>query len=229
MNLHALVLPGGSYLRHAAHEAQPVAEWLHDLGIPASVFRYPVGQAHPAAHAAIAQRIRELRAGGVDRILLIGFSAGGHAAGLAALTPDRPDSRVDAVILGYPVVSLKKHSHQGSSRVLLQGDDSAERRTALSLEALVTPGAPPFFVFHSLDDHKVPVEHSLLLSAALRTHGIPHELHLYPVGGHGCALGAEGVDWTAACVTWLAAGGWIEKTIPVDTGELVRQSYETGC
>ena len=229
MNVHALVLPGGSYRRHAEHEAEPVVEWLHDLGIPAAVFRYPVERAHPAAHDAIGERVARLRAAGVDRVLLVGFSAGGHAAGLAALSPSRPDARVDAVVLGYPVVSMKTHSHQGSNDVLLRGDDTSERRSALSLESLVHDAAPPFFVFHSFDDHKVSVDHSLMLSAALREHAVPHELHLYPVGGHGCALGAAGVEWTRACVPWLAAGGWIEKTIPVDSGAVVRQSYETGC
>ncbi|WP_345544621.1 alpha/beta hydrolase family protein [Microbacterium jejuense] len=193
------------------------------------MFRYPVGLAHPAAHEAIGDRIAQLRAGGVARVLLVGFSAGGHAAGLAALAPTRLEARADAVILGYPVVSLKKHSHQGSSSVLLRDGDTVERRSALSLEMLVHDGAPPFFVFHSLDDEKVPVDHSLLLSESLRSHGVPHELHLYPVGGHGCGLGAAGVDWTPACASWLAAGDWIEKTIPVDSDGMVRQSIETGC
>jgi len=229
MTAHALVLPGGSYVRHADHESEPIVEWLTDLGISASVLRYPVGQPHPAAHQAIGERIARLRAEGAHRILLVGFSAGGHAAGLAALAPSRPDARVDAVILGYPVVSMKKHSHQGSSQILLAGSDSGANRSALSLETLVHAGAPPFFVFHSFDDEKVSADHSLLLSASLRAHRIPHELHLYPVGGHGCALGAEGVEWTAACIPWLRALGWIEKTIPVDSGGRLRQSNETGC
>ncbi|MDR7110734.1 acetyl esterase/lipase [Microbacterium trichothecenolyticum] len=211
---HALVLPGGSYRSHAPHEADPVADWLGSLGIPASVFRYPLGQPHPAAHAAVGARIADLRRAGVERVLLVGFSAGGHAAGLAALDAVVPTARPDAVILGYPVVSLTRHSHQGSSEVLLGGRDTDENRSALSLEARVTADAPPFFVFHSLDDEKVPVEHSLLLSEALRRERVAHELHLYPVGGHGCALGGPGVDWTAPCERWLRDGAWIEKTIP---------------
>lgn len=214
MASHALVLPGGSYRSHAAHEAEPVAAWLESLGLAASVFRYPIGRPHPAAHAAIGDRIERLRREGADRVLAVGFSAGGHAAGLAALDAAAPDARPDALVLGYPVVSLEKHSHQGSSEVLLGGRDTEATRAALSLETLVTPGAPPFFIFHSLDDEKVPVEHSLLLSKALRRDGVPHELHLYPVGGHGCALGGPGVEWRAACERWLRHGGWTQKTIP---------------
>jgi hypothetical protein len=36
-----IVLPGGEYAEHAAHEAEPVASWLSQLGVHASVFRYP--------------------------------------------------------------------------------------------------------------------------------------------------------------------------------------------
>ncbi|MDR7188846.1 acetyl esterase/lipase [Microbacterium sp. BE35] len=214
MTSKALVLPGGSYRRHAPHEAEPVASWLRSLGIDADILRYPVGMPHPAAHDAIGARIAQLRAAGADRVLLVGFSAGGHAAGLAALRPAGSTGRVDGLVLGYPVVSLEKHSHQGSSEVLLGDADTAERRIALSLESLVTADAPPSFLFHSFDDEKVPVEHSLLLSSALHRARIPHELHLYPLGGHGCGLGGDLVPWTHACAAWLARGGWLPDGSP---------------
>ena len=37
---HMIVLPGGGYAEHAAHEAEPVARWLTEIGVSASVFRY---------------------------------------------------------------------------------------------------------------------------------------------------------------------------------------------
>ncbi|MFD7025998.1 alpha/beta hydrolase [Promicromonospora sukumoe] len=208
MTDHALVLPGGGYRRHAPHEAEPVAQWLRGLGLPASVLRYPVGQPHPAAHDVVSARITELRSGGVERVLLVGFSAGGHAAGLAALAPADPAARVDGVVLGYPVVTLENHVHRDSAEILLGRYDSPERRAALSLNTLVTPAAPPFFVFHSFDDHKVPAEHSLLLSSALRAAGVPHELHLYPVGGHGVGLDESWLGWARACEAWLVRERW---------------------
>ncbi|MFC8597151.1 alpha/beta hydrolase [Isoptericola sp. NPDC057191] len=209
MRRHAVVLPGGSYRTHAPHEGEPVAAWLRSQGLPASVLRYPVRSPHPAAHLSISARVAELRSQGVDRVLLVGFSAGGHAAGLAALSPAGPSSRVDGAVLGYPVVSLREHVHRDSARVLLGADDTPVRRKALSLDALTTPAAPPFFLFHSFDDPKVPAEHSRLLSAALTTSGVAHELHLYPVGGHGCGLDPR-VGWTRACEAWLAREGWLE-------------------
>ena len=30
---HLIVLPGGGYAQHAAHEAEPIAEWLTGFGL----------------------------------------------------------------------------------------------------------------------------------------------------------------------------------------------------
>ena len=84
---HMIVLPGGGYASHVAHEGQPIVRWLHGLGVSASVFRYPLGARHPAPLHALQAEIRRLRNGGAERIGVIGFSAGGHLAGLAALAP----------------------------------------------------------------------------------------------------------------------------------------------
>ena len=42
---HMIVLPGGGYAEHASHEAEPVARWLSEMGVEASVFRYPLRSA----------------------------------------------------------------------------------------------------------------------------------------------------------------------------------------
>ena len=84
---HLIVLPGGGYAEHAHHEAGPVASWLGEIGVQASVFRYPLNVRHPAPLDALRAEIGRRRAEGAQRIGLIGFSAGGHLAGLAALSP----------------------------------------------------------------------------------------------------------------------------------------------
>jgi acetyl esterase/lipase len=83
-NSHVIVLPGGGYAAHAAHEGLPVAEWIRSFGVEASVFLYPLNVRHPAPLDALRAEISRLRAGGSTRIGVIGFSAGGHLAGLAA-------------------------------------------------------------------------------------------------------------------------------------------------
>jgi acetyl esterase/lipase len=210
---HVIVLPGGGYVGHAPHEAEPIAAWLEELGVAASVFRYPVQTRHPGPLDAIRGAVRAAREAGATRVALLGFSAGGHAAGHAALAPGAaPEERVDAAILGYPVVSMLLETHARSQLELLgEGPSEAERRAA-SLEHLVTPDAPPFFVWHTAADAVVTVEHAYLLGQALAAAGVPHELHVFPEGVHGLGLaagepGAE--EWPGLCAGWLRREGWI--------------------
>ena len=77
-----LVLPGGGYRRHAPHEAEPVTEWLSGLGWTTRVVRYPVLTRHPGPLAAVRREIAAERERGAHAVGVIGFSAGGHLAGL---------------------------------------------------------------------------------------------------------------------------------------------------
>jgi acetyl esterase/lipase len=204
--LHVIVLPGGGYHRHAPHEGEPVAEWLRGLGHAASVFAYPVLTRHPGPLDAVRAEVRRVREAGAGRVALLGFSAGGHAAGMAAYTPGPPEERVDAVVLGYAVVSMLLPTHKGS-RVNLLGEKAPwEARRATSIDQLVTPEAPPSFVWHTAEDAVVPVQHSYLLGMALAAAQVPHELHVLPgeVHGVGLAEGEPAGAWTGLCADWLA-------------------------
>ncbi len=209
---HIIVLPGGGYRRHAPHEGEPVAEWLRGLGLQASVFASPVKTRHPGPLDAVRAEVARVRDAGAARVGLLGFSAGGHAAAMAALAPaSAPSERIDLVILGYPVVSMLLPTHAGSQQNLLGPDPSDALRTATSADLLVTADAPPFFIWHTAEDAVVPVQHSSLLAMALAAAGVPHELHVYERGRHGLGLaGGEGTaeGWRDACAAWLGQLGW---------------------
>jgi acetyl esterase/lipase len=210
---HILVLPGGGYAGHAPHEGEPVAAWLRGLGLQASVFLYPVLTRHPLPTEAIRAEIRRLRADGVDQVGVLGFSAGGHAAGLAALAPaDDPGDTADLAVLCYPVVSMVLAGHD-DSRVNLIGADADEHlRRVTSLELLVTTDAPPLFAWHTSDDDVVPVGPLYRLGEALQAAGVVHSIHVYPSGVHGLGLATgSGLPelWTAECAAWLADQGWL--------------------
>jgi acetyl esterase/lipase len=210
--VHVIVLPGGGYAVHAERTAEPVAEWLGSAGVSASVFRYPLLARHPAPLDAIRAELRTQRARHNGPVGIIGFSAGGHAAGLAAYAPaDAVEDRADFVVLGYPVVSMQSATHRASQLNLLGEDASDALRAATSLDVLVDRQAPPSFVWHSVGDTIVPVDHAYLLGAALARHHVPHELHLFEDGDHalGLARGAGNVEqWTELCLRWLRAHGW---------------------
>ena len=124
-SVHMIVLPGGGYAEHAVHEAEPIADWLGQIGVPASVFRYPLHTRHPVPLEALRAEISRRRANGAQRIGLIGFSAGGHLASLAALAPGAtPDQAVQFAVLGYAITSMETETYR-PARLILLGEDAA--------------------------------------------------------------------------------------------------------
>lgn len=208
-----MVLPGGGYHRHAPHEGGRVVAWLNELGLEASEFLYPVLTRHPGPTEAIRAEIRRVRDAGAERVGLVGFSAGGHAALLAAVAPDAAGGeQVDLVIAAYPVVSMMLEQHRVSRVNLIGEDASPALRAATSADLLATASAPPMFLWHTADDPVVPVQHSYLMAMALAAVGVPHALHVFPHGKHGLGL-AEGsgapARWTSLCEDWLREEKWI--------------------
>lgn len=133
---HVIVLPGGGYAEHAAHETEPIVGWLNGLGVRASVFNYPLLVRHPEPLHALRAEIHRLRDAGAERVGLIGFSAGGHLAGLAALAPGTDlGQAVDFVVLGYAITSMETETEQSHARPTLSPTEdtaSPSRRTPRS-------------------------------------------------------------------------------------------------
>lgn len=204
---HMIVLPGGGYAKHAQHEAEPVVEWLSGLGIQASVFRYPLNVRYPVPLDALRSEIRRHRASGADRIGLVGFSAGGHLAGLAALAPGGASAdAVQLAVLGYAITSMETETYRPARVILLGEDASPELRRSTSLDALVTPRSPPFFLWHTAEDVYVPPEHTYRLATSLAANHIPHAAHVFAHGPHSLGL-AEGAGdaalWTRLAASWI--------------------------
>ena len=204
---HMIVLPGGGYAEHAAHEAEPVASWLNEIGVPASVFRYPLNVRYPAPLDALRAEIGRRRAAGARRIGLIGFSAGGHLAGLAALAPAAvPDQTVQFAVLGYAITSMQTETYRPARLILLGEDASPQLRRSASLDALVTPQSPPFFVWHTAEDPYVPPEHTYRFASALAASQVPHAVHVFAHGPHSLGLArdaGEAAIWTTLANAWI--------------------------
>lgn len=222
-----VVCPGGGYGMRADHEGAPIARWLNSLGLHAFVCDYRVAPArHPAPLDDAQRAIRLVRHHAtewkinVNRVGILGFSAGGHLVCSTGNFGDDGDAnssdlvarqrgRPDAVIACYPVISSGEFAHRGSFNNLVGEDPVAQK--AMSLEFSVTPRNPPTFLWSTADDQAVPVENSLLYAAALRRHRVPFALHVYPHGDHGLGLASERAtvsDWTHRCSHWLADLGW---------------------
>jgi acetyl esterase/lipase len=190
--------------------------WLNGLGVRASVFRYPLLVRHPEPLNALRDEIRRLRDAGAERIGLIGFSAGGHLAGLAALAPGAdPEERVDFAVLGYAITSMETETYRPARLILVGEDATPELRRATSLDALVARSSPPFFLWHTAEDAYVPPEHTYRLARSLAAHGVPHTAHVFAHGPHSLGL-AQGSDdaasWTTLAASWMAEQSQVRLT-----------------
>jgi acetyl esterase/lipase len=224
-----LICPGGGYGGRAYHEGILVAQRFNQAGFHAFVVHYSVApRRHPVPLCDASRALRLMRQGASrwsvspEHIAICGFSAGGHLAGSLGTHFDRPylqdpeapgrfANRPDALILCYPVISSGPVGHQGSFANLLGPEATAAARYDLSLEQQVSAQTPPAFLWHTVADEGVPVENSLLFAQALRGHGVPFELHVYPRGQHGLGLAAEDphvATWMELCCEWLRGMGW---------------------
>jgi len=230
-----LIIPGGGYkwvvidkegfegARHFSAGGAAVYVLRHRLPHQG----WSAGAEAPLQDAQRAMRVIRSRAArdGVDpsRVMVMGFSAGGHVAGTLATGfdaavyaavdgADALSARPDAAALIYPVVTMSRpFAHEGS-RLHLLGDAPADETVeAWSLENRVRADMPPVFLMHAADDAAVPVENALLLHASLRAKGCAVSMHLFETGGHGFGLrGIAGTPleaWPSLVVAWGRAKG----------------------
>lgn len=217
-----VICPGGGFGALVLEtEGRRVAHWLNRNGIAGLVLEYrlPHGDPErPLADAQAAIRLVRRRAAewGVrtNQVGIIGFSAGGHVAAMAATLPEvavpddsaaaRASSRPDFAVLVYPVISMDELADAGSRLNLLGSEPSPERIAAYSADRRVTADAPPAFLVHARDDAVVSAENSRRFHAALQAHGVPSAYVELESGGHGLGYGGPlWDDWQAQAVVWL--------------------------
>ncbi len=203
-----IICPGGGYNILAWDlEGTEVATFLSRLGYHAWVLKYrlPRHGQDPVRHLPAlqdAQRSLSLlrsQAAGIGlnpgQLGIMGFSAGGHLAALAATSGnersypaqddiDQASCRPDFCALIYPAYLFKDGKNSG----LVPG-----------------PGSPPAFLSHSADDG-LTYRNSSQFFDALQAHKIRSELHLWPDGGHGYGMRSPTTPgaWPSLLAAWLA-------------------------
>lgn len=231
-----LICPGGGYIMTSDREAEPIAIRMNAMGFHAFILRYSVAPSiFPAAQLEAAKAMLIIRERGeewkidVNKVIILGFSAGGHLAGCIGTMWNKefiygplqamPECiKPNGMVLCYPVITSGKYEHKGSFKALL-GEKEEELRDFVSLENQVSAETPPAFIWHTYEDGSVPVENSMLFAMALRKNKVPFELHIYPRGRHGLSLASEETSSVNGepsivkeCQNWIdMAGAWIRN------------------
>lgn len=234
-----LICPGGGYFMVSKREADPIAFEYLAAGYHVGILYYSTTPAqYPVALKELAWSVATVRKNAKewfvdsDKIVVAGFSAGGHLAAclgtmwnrlkeLQEYDKNRELIRPNGLLLSYPVISSGVFAHVDSFKNLL-GEAYEQKKESFSLENQVSKDTPKTFLWHTFEDGAVPVENSLLFAQALRKENIPFELHIYPVGGHGLSLSDERTGTTQdgderivkECQTWMELSKtWMKSQI----------------
>ena len=207
-----VICPGGGYSILAWDlEGTEIAEQFNALGFSAAVLKYRVptrsmDQPWMPPVQDVQRALSLIRSGNIkgvkdlDRVGLVGFSAGGNAAARAATTggrrfyervdeADEASCEPDFVGLIYPWLMVPAK------------DDKKATQNELGIlpELEISASTAPMFLAHANDD-PISCRNSLEMFASLQDRGVLAELHIYTGGGHG--FGAR--DKTVAAANWPA-------------------------
>ena len=226
--LAILVISGGGYAHiEIGNESNPAAEWLQEHGVTAFelIYRLPeegwTSTNVPFQDGKRAMRIIRSKAAelGINphKIGIMGFSAGGHLAGMietsfdyAYYKPaddvDHISARPDFAVLLYPVITmLPPYDHTHSEKVIIGKHPDSEQQQIYSVQLHVNANTPPTFLAQAEDDPVSNIENSRSMYAALQKNNILTELHVFPAGGHGWGMGKPGTpeaQWPELFLKW---------------------------
>lgn len=207
-----LVCPGGGHRElWMDHEGHNVAQWLSDHGVAAIILKYRLArepgstysiEAHSLADAQRALRLVRSHAAEwqIDptRIGVMGFSAGGELAALAAREFDEGQS------------SASDPVDRQSSRPAFQALIYPGNAKSITVEK----GAPPAFLACGYDDRTDISEGIAHVYLAFKKAGVPAELHVFTGVGHGFGVRASNHmpagQWLTRFDEWLGERGFLK-------------------
>jgi acetyl esterase/lipase len=214
-----VVCPGGGHRNLVMQkEGYDIAQWLAGHGIVAVILKNrlarddanPAGTPQPytverdaLADAQRAIRLVRSRAAewGIDpaRVGIMGFSAGGELAALAAMQTDAGNAQAaDPIERGNARPSFQGLIYPGQTQKIQP-----------------SPGAPPAFLTCGADDYPNISEGLPVVYALFKKAGVPVELHIYAGVGHGFGLRpGPAVGWPDRFREWLVNQKFIPAATP---------------
>ena len=206
-----VVMPGGGHRElWVDHEGHTVARWLSERGVAAFVLKYRLareaGSVYSVEEHALrdAQRaLRLVRSRGAawrvtpERVGVMGFSAGGEVAALAAM-------RYDSGIPGSNDAVDRQPSRPAFQALIYPGRSAGIQPTTDS---------PPAFLACGFTDRPDISEGLANVYLLFKRAAVPAELHIYSGAGHGFGLRARTrgpvAGWPQRFLEWLGERGFV--------------------
>ncbi len=226
-----LVIPGGGYA-NVCHdrEGEPIAMAFMAHGYDAFVLHYSVAsnskdKFFPTQLIEASKAMKYIRDNaeefGIDpdKVFATGFSAGGHLCASLGILWNLPEiyeaidmpygyNKPTGIIPVYPVIN----GHTGSFKNLLGTENpDKELLEKVQLVKYVSKESSPVFIMHTSNDQVVPVKNALELARAYADVGMMFELHVYPDGPHGVALGNEITNNNTEKYVDASIAKWVEN------------------
>ncbi|WP_395745570.1 alpha/beta hydrolase fold domain-containing protein [Prosthecobacter sp.] len=215
-----ILVHGGGFTKGDKHSfIKPLFEPLSKAGFTWFTINYRLAPQHqwPACVEDVNSAIKWVKAHAaeykvdVNRIALIGESAGGYLVSAAGVTA-KDETRVAAVVPFYAphdlVMQVKMRGELGNLAGLIGMTELNEAAWAklamISPINQMRPGLPPFFQIHGDKDEKVPISQSVNFEAKMKAAGNPCETLVIPGGGHGMGGWEKlGSDYQVKLIEWL--------------------------
>jgi acetyl esterase/lipase len=208
-----IIAPGGGHSElWISHEGYSPAKWLQQHGIAAFVLKYRLAKSPNSTYtvdkdelADMQRAIRLVKSRAKEwkidtaRVGVMGFSAGGELAGLAAMRYTATDNNATDLI--------DRFSDKPAFQALIYPGNIHR------LE--VTKASPPAFIAAGYQDRQDIAEGAAQLYLHFKQAKIPAELHIYGNVGHGFGIrntnkGAV-AQWPVQFNIWLADTGFLKR------------------
>ena len=208
-----IIAPGGGHRElWITHEGYNEAKWLSDRGIAAFVLKYRLAKDTLSTYtidkdelADIQRAIRLVRSRakewGVDtsRIGVMGFSAGGEVAALAAMRFDNGNAAATDAI--------DRESSRPAFQGLIYPGNSGRFEVAAN--------APPVFLVGGYADRNDIAIGVAEVYIKYKKANVPAELHIYSNAGHGFGMRERNTGavagWIDRFYDWMSDRGFIKK------------------
>jgi len=224
-----IIVHGGGYTKgDKTSYVKPLFAPLSQAGFAWFSINYRLAPAHrwPACVEDVRAAIAWVKAHAdqyhvdVNRIALIGESAGAHLAAFAVVGGPK-ESQVAAVVPFYGAfdreLQTRHFNRLGASTIALFGvtelnDETWRLLRESSVNPLLHSGLPPFLLIHGDQDQQVPLKQSIQFQKQMKELGNDCELIVIPGGGHGMGSWRKlDSDYLARMIAWLQNRLKIEK------------------